>query len=49
MSREEEEIAIQCNASNQNISVQYSVKPYIEQLEEDLPGQDSLEDTNREE
>lgn len=29
MSREEEELGIQCNADHQNISIQYSAKPLI--------------------
>ena len=29
MSREEAELAIQCNASNEEVSVQYSAKPFI--------------------
>lgn len=36
MSREEEELGIQCNAEHQNISIQYSAKPLIEQVDEAL-------------
>lgn len=41
MTKDEEELGIQCNASHQNISVQYSAKPLIEQVDEMLPSNTS--------
>lgn len=36
MSREEDDIAIQCNAENQSISIQYSAKPLFQEHQQDL-------------
>jgi hypothetical protein len=42
MTREEEELGIQCNADHQNISIQYSAKPLIEQVDEALRSETSF-------
>jgi hypothetical protein len=47
MTKDEEEIAIQCNAENQSISIQYSAKPLIEKMEENLPDESSLSYTQQ--
>lgn len=42
MTHDEEEFGIQCEAEQQNISIQYSAKPMIEKVDDDLRSQSSL-------
>lgn len=42
MTREEEDLGIQCNADQQSISIQYSAKPLIQQVDEALRSQTSF-------